>query len=329
MAEISANHNQDFGRAMTLIQLAAEAGADSVKFQTYKPETMALPSADFAVSESHSLWGGIKLVDLYASAMTPWEWHSDLFNYARSLGLIPFSSPFDRTAVDFLENLDCPMYKIASLETGDVDLIEYVASTNKPMIISTGASTLDEIAKAVEATQGGGCRDLQLLVCTSSYPADPNESHVRRMETLRKEFEVEIGISDHTLGIGVALAAIALGASTVEKHITIRRTDGGHDAAFSMEPEEFKSLVNEGRIARASLGSAEWKIQPSEEESRRLRRSLFIVQDVRKGEIASRQNVSGLRPNLGGPIADISHILGRRFNQDYKAGMAATVDCVD
>lgn len=314
---------------MTLIRLAAEAGADAVKFQTYRPETMALSHTNFSVSESHVLWGGIKLVDLYASAMTPWEWHSDLFNFARSLGLTPFSSPFDRTAVDFLENLECPMYKIASLETGDVDLIEYVASTNKPMIISTGASTLSEIAKAVEVAKDGGCRDLQLLVCTSSYPADPNDSHIKRIETLRREFEVEVGISDHTLGVGVALAAIALGASTIEKHITVRRTDGGYDAAFSMEPEEFRLLVNEGRTVRASLGSAEWNIQPSEQESRRLRRSLFIVQDVQKGEIATRQNICSLRPNLGGPISDIKQILGRPFNQDYKAGMAATLDCVD
>lgn len=329
VAEVSANHNQDFNRAMKLVESAANSGADAVKFQTYKPETMTLPKDDFSVSFGHELWGGMNLFDLYASAMTPWEWHRDLFDYAQSLGLTPFSSPFDRSAVDFLETLDCGIYKVASLETSDLDLIEYIANTNKPMIISTGVSTLIEIEKAVNAAINGGCSNLQLLVCTSSYPAVVEDSHVKRITTLKEHFAVDVGLSDHTLGIGASLAAIALGARTIEKHLTISRSDGGFDSQFSMEPAEFKTLVTEGHAVAKSLGSSEWVIQASENESRRLRRSLYIAENVKSGEIATRDNIKALRPNFGGTIEDLPKILGKRFKNDYLVGSPATIDCVE
>jgi N-acetylneuraminate synthase len=328
VAEISANHLGSLNRAHELIDLASQCGADAIKLQTYKPETMTLNISHFSVSGNHRLWGGINLFKLYGEAMTPWEWHSELFEHAKQLGIEAFSSPFDSTAVDFLEDLGCPIYKIASLETGDVGLISYAASKGKRMIISTGASTLEEIENAVNAAQVIMDK-LTLLVCTSSYPSDAADAHLNRILTLREKFKVDIGISDHTLGIGVSVAAIALGATVIEKHLTIKRSDGGHDAAFSLEPEEFKLLVEEGKKAYAALGSSEWSIQDSEAESRRLRRSLFIVQPVKKGEIASRENIKALRPNTGGSIKDIEQILGKKFKNDYQAGDAATLDCVE
>lgn len=290
---------------------------------------MTLPIDSFQISSNHSLWGGIKLFDLYKEAMTPWEWHQELFTHARDNNILPFSSPFDRSAVDFLETLDCPIYKIASMETGDVDLINYVAQTKKPVIISTGASTLEEIDGAYQAALDGGATEISLLVCTSSYPAFPRDAHLRRIETLKNRYGLNIGISDHTLGIGVSLAAIGLGASIVEKHFTLQRKDGGHDSSFSMEPEEFARLVTEGNSAADAIGSKEWKFQDSELESRNLRRSLMITKDVKKGEWASRENIKPLRPNLGAPVANYSVILGKRFTRDYKAGTPATLDCVE
>ena len=328
MAEISANHRGSLETAHNLLELASKAGADAIKLQTYKPETMTLDLEEFSISSDHQLWGGITLFQLYAEAMTPWEWHKELFEHAGELGMQAFSSPFDHSAVDFLEELDCPVYKIASMETGDVDLISYAASKGKPMIISTGASTLDEIDAAVEAAEKVRAK-LTLLVCTSSYPAEAADAHVNRILTLREKFGVDVGLSDHTLGIGVSVAAIALGATVIEKHLTIKRSDGGHDAAFSLEPDEFKLLVDEGNKAHAALGNLEWSIQTSEAESRRLRRSLYISKPVKKGEIASRENVRALRPNTGGPICDLSRMLGKRFKRDFKPGESATVDCIE
>jgi len=328
VAEVSANHLGRLKRAKKLVEIAGDVGASAVKLQTYKPETMTLENMKTVVSANHTLWGGENLFKLYESAMTPWEWHPHLFELAKKRKLIAFSSPFDRTAVDFLENLNCPIYKIASLETGDTDLISYIAETGKPMIISTGASTLLEIENAVKSADK--IREkLTLLVCTSSYPADAKDSHLNRILTLREEFQVDVGISDHTLGIGVSVAAVALGATVIEKHLTVKRSDGGYDAAFSLEPDEFKLLVEEGNKAWAALGSPEWSIQDSEAESRRLRRSLFIVKAVKKGEIASRDNVRALRPNMGGPIKNIEQILGKKFVSNFEAGEAATLDSVE
>jgi N-acetylneuraminate synthase len=315
-------------RAHELIESASQAGANAVKLQTYRPESMTLDLERFSVSQDHNLWGGLRLFQLYKDAMTPWEWHEELFEHAKELGIQAFSSPFDHSAVDFLEELDCPIYKIASLETGDVDLISYVASKGKPMIISTGASTLGEIDAAVEAAKK--VRDqLTLLVCTSSYPAVAADAHVNRTITLREKFGVDVGISDHTLGIGVSVAAIALGATVIEKHLTIKRSDGGHDAAFSLEPNEFKLLVDEGNKAHAALGNPEWSIQTSEAESRRLRRSLYIAKPVKKGEIASRENIKALRPNTGGPIKEINSILGKKFVSDMNPGDPASLEVVE
>jgi N-acetylneuraminate synthase len=328
VAEISANHLGSLARAHKLIEEAFKAGADAVKLQTYKPETMTLNLVNHSVSEDHELWGGKSLYQLYSEAMTPWEWHQELFEHGRELGLTVFSSPFDRNAVDFLESLECPMYKIASLETGDLDLIEYVASKGKPLIISTGATTLSEVQLALEAV-GSFQNNVTLLLCTSSYPAKSSDAHLNRMKYLKEKFALKVGVSDHTLGIGVGVAAIALGACLVEKHLTIRRSDGGYDSAFSLEPQEFAMLVKEGKRAHKSLGSAEWSLQEVEKESRRLRRSLFISRDVKSGELATRDNVKALRPNFGGQIGDLSRILGKRFRKDYKVGTAATIDCVN
>lgn len=328
VAEISANHLGSLRRAHELIEAAAESGASAIKLQTYRPESMTLNLSAFSVSSSHSLWGGINLYQLYKEAMTPWEWHEELFEHAKELGMQAFSSPFDRDAVDFLDKIQCPIYKIASLETGDLDLISYTASKGKPMIISTGASTLFEIEQAVAAAEVVQ-QQLTLLVCTSAYPTEPRDAHISRIQTLKEKFKVDVGLSDHTLGIGASLAAIALGASIIEKHLTIKRADGGHDAMFSLEPNEFRLLVDEGNKALASLGNPEWIIQESEAESRLLRRSLYISKDVKKGELATRDNVKALRPNTGGPICHLGDILGKRFTTDLKMGDPATSSIVE
>ncbi len=328
IAEISANHLGNFERAKELVLAAIKAGASAVKFQTYTAETMTLDleTEEFRISEDHPLWGGRKLFDLYEEAHTPWEWHSDLFKICRDHNVLPFSSPFDPSAVDFLEELNAPMYKIASMETGDIPLIRKVAETGKPLLISTGATELEEIEDVVSTVHKTGNTNLTLLVCTSSYPADPNDAHLNRITTLRNHFGVKVGLSDHTLGIGVSIAAIALGATAIEKHLTLRRSDGGADGAFSMEPEEFATLVKEGSIAHKSLGNEWWSMQESEKESRRLRRSLYIVKNVSQGEIVTSENVRAIRPGGGGPPKILDEILGRRFCRDFSAGTSMTVD---
>ena len=328
VAEISANHLGSLKRAHKLIEAAADAGASAVKLQTYTPDTMTLDIANFSVSKEHNLWGGRTLYSLYAEAMTPWEWHPELFEHCRELGLIPFSSPFDLTAVEFLESIDTPMYKIASLETSDHELIRSVGETGKPTIISTGATELSEIHELVEVYRSTGNKDLTLLVCTSSYPAQPKDAHLKRIAFLKKEFGVKVGLSDHTLGIGVSMAAIALGAVVVEKHLTLRRSDGGADSAFSMEPEEFKILVSEGNVAVSALGNPEWLMQDSELESRRLRRSLYIVEDVKKGDVVTSKNIRAIRPGEGISPKYYRELLGKKFRDSYKAGTPMNFDNV-
>ena len=329
IAEVSANHLGSLDRAHQLIDAAADSGATAVKFQTYTADTMTLDLPEFSVTSGHELWGGRTLYSLYQEAMTPWEWHPELFVHCRERGVIPFSSPFDRTAVEFLESLDAPMYKIASLETSDHELIRLVASTGKPVIISTGATDFSEIESLVEVFKSTGNKNLTLLVCTSSYPADPSEAHLRRMKTLSDAFNVKVGLSDHTLGIGVSVAAIALGATAIEKHITLKRSDGGADGAFSMEPIEFKSLVQEGNNAKSALGSGEWKIQKSESESRRLRRSLYVVKDVNSGEEITHENVRAIRPGHGLNASILIELIGKNFNQEIKMGTPMSLDFVD
>ena len=329
IAEISGNHNGSFDRALKLVTVAAASGATSVKFQTYTADTMTLDIQSFSVAQNHKLWGGRTLYSLYEEAHTPWEWHKELFALCRSLGVIPFSSPFDLSAVEFLESLDAPMYKIASLETSDHQLIRAVAKTGKPLIISTGATQWDEIEDLVKVVETTGNNDLTLLVCTSSYPSDPADAHLRRIETLRSEFGVKVGLSDHTLGMGVSVAAIALGATTIEKHLTLRRSDGGADSTFSMEPEEFAALVKEGTSAAVALGSPQWSMQESEKESRRLRRSLYIVKDVMVGEAVTNENVRAIRPCGGCSPKNLEGLLQKRFLSSHKTGTPMSHDLVE
>ena len=320
IAEVSANHLGSLDRAKDIVKSAATAGATAIKFQTYTADTMTLNLDQFSVKDDHPLWGGKKLYDLYAEAHTPWDWHEELFSLARELNLVPFSSPFDIRAIEFLETLNAPMYKIASLETGDHRLIRAAAETGKPLIISTGATEWNEIGDVVDVVRSTGNKNLTLLVCTSSYPADPKESHISRMETLRQHFGCKVGLSDHTLGIGVSIAAIALGATAIEKHLTLKRSDGGADGAFSMEPEEFAQLVREGNFAADSIGEPNWSMQSSEEESRRLRRSLYVVEDVSAGELVSHDNVRAIRPGDGCAPNLLEQFLGKRFSSDLQKG---------
>lgn len=320
IAEVSANHLGSLERAKEIVVAAAQAGATAVKFQTYTADTMTLDIDNFKVSNDHELWGGRRLHSLYKEAHTPWEWHPELFELCRSLNVLPFSSPFDLSAIELLESLNAPMYKIASLETGDHRLIRAVAETGKPLIVSTGATEWKEIEELVGVVQGTGNKDLTLLVCTSSYPSDPLDAHLNRIAVLRNYFGVKVGLSDHTLGIGVSIAAIALGAAAIEKHITLRRSDGGADGAFSMEPDEFSVLVKEGTSAFQALGNSEWNMQESEKESRRLRRSLYVVKDVKMGEVVTHENVRAIRPGEGCPPQLLEGMLGQEFCADFGAG---------
>jgi pseudaminic acid synthase len=330
IAEVSANHLGSLSRARDIVKAAAMAGATSVKFQTYTPDTMTLDVdlPDFKVSSDHALWGGRSLYSLYAEACTPWEWHKELFDLCRELGVTPFSSPFDLTAVEFLESLEAPMYKIASLETGDHRLIRSVAETGKPLIISTGATKLKEIEELVAVVERTGNSDLTLLVCTSSYPSDPADAHLLRIQTLQNNFGVNVGLSDHTLGIGVSIAAIALGASAIEKHLTLKRSDGGADGSFSMEPEEFGLLVQEGKNASASLGNSTWSTQDSESESRRLRRTLYIAADVSAGDLVTYENVRAIRPAGGCEAKYLEELVGKKFTSNYVLGTPMSLDFV-
>ena len=329
IAEVSANHLGSLKRAKEIVIAAAKAGAGAVKFQTYTADTMTLDIDDFKVSDDHALWGGRRLHSLYREAYTPWEWHPELFDLCRTLGVLPFSSPFDLSAVEFLESLNTPMYKIASLETGDLQLIKAVAETGKPLIVSTGATEWNEIEELVHVVEKAGNKDLTLLVCTSSYPSDPGDAHLDRISTLRNNFDVKVGISDHTLGIGVSIAAIALGATAIEKHITLQRTDGGADGAFSMEPDEFEKLVEEGTAAFKAVGNSEWRMQDSEKESRRLRRSLYIVRDVKAGDAVNLENVKAIRPGGGCAPKLLEEMLGEKFRADFKIGTPMALELLE
>jgi pseudaminic acid synthase len=331
VAEVSANHLGSKSRALEIVEAAAESGATAVKFQTYTAETMTLnlTSSDFRVKNDHPLWPGRTLFSLYEEAFTPWEWHEELFQKCRELGVIPFSSPFDLSAVNFLETLKCPMYKIASLETSDHILIKAVAKTKKPVIISTGATELEEIESLVKVFKSTGNSNLTLLVCTSNYPSLPKDAHLARIKTLKNKFDVNVGISDHTLGIGASIAGITLGATVVEKHFTLRRKDGGADSAFSMEPEEFKALVVEGMAAFESIGNPSWEIPEVEFESRRLRRSLYVVRDVKQGEKVSFENVRAIRPGYGLRADHFESLLGLKFTRDISSGTPMSMDLVN
>ena len=324
IAEMSGNHNQSLERALEIVDAVARTGAHAIKLQTYTADTMTLDlkEREFFISDDKSPWKGQSLYDLYKIAHTPWDWHKPIFDHAKKLGLICFSTPFDETSVDFLEKLGSPAYKIASFENTDIPLIQRVASTGKPLIISTGMATLEELDESVDAARKAGCKDLTLLKCTSTYPASPENSNLLTIPYLRERYGCEVGLSDHTLGIGVAVASIALGATVIEKHFTLKRADGGVDSAFSMEPAEMKELVEETERAWQSLGKVLVGPTEAEKSSIIFRRSLYIVKDLKAGDILTKENVRAIRPGLGLPPKHLNQVLGKKIKNGVKMGTA-------
>ena len=322
IAEMSGNHNRSLDRALAIVDAAAKAGADAVKLQTYTPETMTLnlASGEFFIDDPANPWAGQSLYKLYGEANTPWEWHGAIFERCRQRGLVCFSSPFDETAVDFLESLDAPAYKIASFENTDLPLIRRSAATGKPLIISTGMATLAELSEAVEAARGAGCEELILLKCTSTYPATPANSHLATIPHLRELFGCQVGLSDHTLGLGVAVAATALGATVIEKHFTLARSDGGVDAAFSMEPAELKQLVEETERAAQALGGVHYGPVGDESASLKHRRSLYVAEELKAGDVLTEKNLRRIRPGLGLAPKHYETVLGMRVSRDVAKG---------
>ncbi|UAK73762.1 pseudaminic acid synthase [Aeromonas enteropelogenes] len=319
IAELSANHNGNLERALAIMTAAKEAGASAVKLQTYRPDTITLNSERPEFQIHGGLWDGHSLYDLYEWAHTPWEWHQALFAKGRELGLTVFSSPFDFSAVDLLESLDCPAYKIASFELVDLPLIRYAAQTGKPLIMSTGMANEAEIAAAVEIALKHGNGQLALLHCVSGYPAPAAEYNLRAIPMLRQRFGIEVGLSDHTLGSATAIAATALGATLIEKHFTLARADGGPDCAFSMEPAELAELVASVNTAQAALGVADYQLTPSEQGNRAFRRSLYLVKNIAAGERLTEAHIKSVRPALGLPPADYDRLLGKRAIRDMSA----------
>ncbi|MER7362084.1 pseudaminic acid synthase [Nonomuraea wenchangensis] len=330
VAELSGNHNGSLERALAIVDAVADTGAHALKLQTYTPDTLTVDADGpaFRLGDAHSLWGGERLYDLYQRARTPWEWHEPLFARARERGLAAFSSPFDPTAVEFLEKLDVPAYKIASSELVDLPLIRLAAATGKPLIISTGMGTAGEIGAAVTAAREAGCTRLAVLACTASYPAAPAESNLRALPLLAALTGEVVGVSDHTPGIGVPLAAVALGACLIEKHVTLARADGGVDSAFSLEPAELAALVTESARAWEALGEPVLGPRPSEREGLRFRRSLYVVRDVRAGEEVGPGNVRSVRPSGGLPPDAAREVTGRRFVRDVPKGTPLTWDLI-
>jgi N-acetylneuraminate synthase len=330
IAEMSGNHNGDLDRAMAIVDEVARSGAQALKLQTYRADTITIDvdGPAFRVSDDHSLWGGENLYSLYEKAHTPWEWHAPIFERAASLGLTVFSSPFDPTAIELLESLDAPAYKIASAEIVDLPLIELAARTGKPLIISTGTANVAEIHAAVDTARRAGNDQLIVLGCTASYPADPADSNLRGIPLIRDTFDVVPGLSDHTMGIGVPVAAVALGACAIEKHVTLKRADGGVDSEFSLEPAELAALVTETERAWQALGVPRIGPKDSERETARLRRSLWVVEDVAEGDEVTSANVRSIRPSGGLPPAELSTVLGRRFRKAAPKGTPLTWDLV-
>ncbi len=322
IAELSGNHGHDLDKAMRLVDAAADAGAHALKLQTYTADTMTLDMAegDFFIDDPNSLWRGQSLYELYQKAYTPWDWHAPIFERARARGMVAFSTPFDETAVDFLENLHVPCHKIASFENGDIPLIRRVAATGKPLIISTGTATLEELTEAVEAARGAGCVDLILLKCTSNYPAEPEEANLATLPHLAKMFDCVVGLSDHTRGTAVPVAAVALGARVIEKHLTLDRQDKDVDAEFSLEPAEFLQMVQDARLAWLALGHVCCEPTEREQGARRHRRSLYVVRDVKEGEPFSKQNIRAIRPGAGLPPKLLDAVIGRTAIRAVKRG---------
>jgi len=328
IAEMSGNHNGDKGRALEIVRAAAEAGAHALKIQTYTADTITLDvdSPLFRLSADHPLWPNRRLHELYEEAHTPWEWHEEIFGLAGELGMVPFSAPFDPTAVKFLDDLDVPLMKSASSEITDLPLIRAIAETGRPIIISTGTATMGEIDAAVRAARATGNDKIVVLGCTTSYPAPPEASNLRSLAVIRDALDVHVGLSDHTLGIGVSIAAVALGASVIEKHLTLDRDEGGVDAAFSLDPSEFALLVSQSHIAWQALGEPTVGPKAIEAEGLRFRRSLFVTRDVRAGEKISADNVRSVRPADGMRTDAFDQVEGRPFTQDAPAGTPLTWD---
>ena len=330
IAEMSGNHNQSLERAMKIVEAAAETGVDAIKLQTYTADTMTIDkdTDEFFIADKDSLWQGESLYNLYKKAYTPWEWQEKIFRRAEDLGLICFSTPFDDTSVDFLEGIGCPIYKIASFENIDLPLIRKVAKTGKPIIASTGMASVAELDEMVRTAKENGCEDLTLLKCTSSYPAMPEEINLKTIPHMKKLFNCRVGISDHTLGIGVAVASVALGATVIEKHFTLRRTDGGVDAAFSLEPQEMKQLVRECRRAWEALGDISYNVTAHEKKSLQFRRSLYIVEDMKAGDKFTKNNLKSIRPGFGISPKYYDCILGHKVHRDVKRGTALNWDLI-
>jgi N-acetylneuraminate synthase len=328
IAEMSGNHNQSLERAMEIVEAAARTGVQALKLQTYTADTMtlAINEGEFFINDEQSLWKGRNLHDLYKQAYTPWEWHKPIMDRARELGMLCFSTPFDETAVDFLESLDVPAYKIASFENIHLPLIRKVAATGKPLIISTGMANLAEIDEAVRTARAAGCRDLVLLKCTSTYPATPQNTNVATIPHMRQLFGCEIGLSDHTMGIGASVAAVALGGTVIEKHFTLRRADGGVDSTFSLEPEEMTALVVETERAWQSLGEVRYGPTEAEQKSLVFRRSIYIAKPVKAGDVLTPDNLRCVRPGLGLPPRYYEQLLGRKVGRDAPAGTPMSWD---
>lgn len=322
IAEMSGNHNQSLDRALEIVELSAKAGVDALKLQTYTADTMTLNIAEreFFIKDKNSLWSGTSLYDLYKKAYTPWEWHEPIFKRCKELGILGFSTPFDSTSVEFLESLDVPMYKIASFENIDLPLIKKVAQTGKPIIASTGMASIAELDELVRTARENGCRDLTLLKCTSSYPSTPEGTNLLTIPHMRELFNCKVGLSDHTLGIGAAVASVALGAAVIEKHFTISRADGGVDSVFSLEPTEMKMLVEEASRAYEALGEIHYGISEQEKKSLQFRRSLYIVEDMKAGDVITEKNMRSIRPGVGLSPKYYDVVIGKTVKSDIKRG---------
>jgi len=330
IAEMSGNHNQSLERALEIVEAAAKTGAHALKLQTYTADiiTLDISEGDFFIEDKDSLWKGKSLYELYDEAHTPWEWHEPIMKRANELGMLCFSTPFDDTAVDFLEGLEVPAYKIASFENTHLPLIKKVASTGKPMIISTGMASIAEMDEMVQTIRDAGCEQFVLLKCTSTYPATPENSNVLTIPHMRELFNCEVGLSDHTMGIGASVAAVAQGATVIEKHFTLRRADGGVDSAFSLEPEEMKQLVIETERAWQALGKVKYGTSEVEKSSLTFRRSLYIAEDMKKGDVLTEKNLRIVRPGLGLPPKYYDILLGRKVNRGLKKGTAVSWDMI-
>lgn len=329
IAEMSANHNQDFDQAVQLINAAKEAGADAIKLQTYTPDTITIDCDNeyFRIGKG-TIWEGKTLYKLYQEAYTPWDWQPKLKQVANDLGMDLFSSPFDQTAVDFLEEMGVPAYKVASFELVDIPLIQYIAKTGKPIIMSTGMATLAEIDEAVTAAWEAGCNEIALLKCTSAYPADPAEMNLRTIPHMAEAFGVPVGLSDHTLGIAVPLSAVTLGACIVEKHFTLSRSISGPDSTFSLEPQEFKAMVEAIRTTEKALGEVNYAVRDKEAASRVFRRSLFVVKDMKEGDFFTTDNIRSIRPGHGLHTRYLYQVIGKKTNREIKKGTPMVWDFI-